>query len=436
MRRSVGCLLAIGVMCGCDLVFSTVGSWTVEAAPPRPITTNNVVALADGRVAIFGGLSLQTGQESAQTVLYDPVKNTWSSGAPMPGPAFPDVVVRLQDGTVLVEGGQHAHAVSGASWVYDPTSNRWTQAGNVNLPRSFPSFTLLNDGRVLIVGGGLPLAQPIQLPNGTVVTYQPVATAEIFDPLTKAWTRAGRLRTARNGISLVPLEGGRALAAGGCQGPAGRVPPVETAEVFDPSTATWTSTTSLPTPLCGATGVALRDGRALIVDQFTFNGLTRYQFLSSGDAFAYDPKSRGWSQVGALVGGGTTAVALRDGRVLVPEVQPGAPKGRLFMETVGGQIFDPASNQWTFTSSIEVPQSVVYVHAGGTSLAVSLPDGAAVVMLQTVTLGFDPNVSPPSTQVLDSAGLTVALAATAAVIGVLLLIAYARSRRTDLSKLA
>lgn len=430
MRRLLVGFFAMAAMCGCQLAFSTVGSWTRAASPPHPVTTNNVVVLADGRIAIFGGLSLQTGQDSSQLTLFDPMSNTWTTGAPMPGPAFPDVVVRLLDGRVLLEGGQvRSTPVSGQTWLYDPVQNSWSRAGDLLEPRSGPRSTLLSDGRVLIAGGAVPLPQPAPQPLGGVTDYQDVPTAEIFDPETGKWTPAGRLAMPRRGFTLTALAGGGALAAGGCvNSNVFPTPGMSSADVFDPASTTWGSTTSLPAPMCGGTDVALRDGRVLLVDQSLLGN-------SSGDAFVYEPKSRTWTAAGGLAGGGTSAVLLGDGLVFVPEVQQGAPKGRVFIDNVGGQVFDPTTNQWTFATTTQVPLPLVYLYAGGTSLAVSLPDGRALVLLQTVTLVFHPEVAPPAAEVLDSTGLTVELVAALAVIALLLLLAYRRASRIELAKL-
>ena len=60
---------------------------------------------------------------------------------------------------------------------------------------------------------------------------------------------------------------------------------------------------------------------------------------------------------------------------------------------------------------------------------------STLVILQTVTLSFHPQVAPPPTQLLDSAGLTTVLLALAVIIGLLMLLAYRRASRTDLAKL-
>lgn len=418
----------MAAMSGCQVAFSTVGSWTREAPPPAPITTNNVVALADGRVAVFGGIA--GGQWSNQTDLYNPSTRSWGTGAPMPGPVPPDVVTPLRDGTVLVEGGQ---PLSGATWIYDPTRDSWSRAGDVIEPREFPSFALLGDGRLLIAGGSLPLDQPQQTSNGQI-DFMPVASAEIYDPTTRRWSQAGRLVSPRDGISLAAVGGGGAVAAGGCLGTPGFAQPLTESEAFDPTANVWTPTVPLPAGICAGDGIGLRDGRAMVVDQNEFVGARAF-FNSTDSAYVYDPKARSWSLSSGLAGGGTAALMLTDGRVLIPELQQGAQQGRVFTEMVGGQVFDPASNEWTYASTTAVRLPISYMFSDGAQVAVSLPDGTVLFILKTVTLAFHPQEAPPAAEVLDSSGLTVELLVVLAVIALLLLLAYRRAARTDLGKL-
>ncbi|HET7465463.1 MAG TPA: kelch repeat-containing protein [Candidatus Dormibacteraeota bacterium] len=434
-KRIAATVLAFLALCSCQLAFSTVGSWTKVKGPPKPITSSAWVPLADGRIALFGGY-LPGGQPTNETNLYDPATGSWTSGAPMPGPGLADVFAQLRDGTVLVEGGRDVNGVlSGAAWLYDPARNTWSQTGSVIDPRSGPSVALLTDGRLLIAGGSVLLAQPESTVNGEV-DFTPIASAEIYDPATKRWSQAGHLSAARNGVTLVATGGGGAVAAGGCQGSAGWSPPVATAETYDPATNAWSKTTALPVAICGAVGTTLRDGRALIVDSYSFPGVERYFYTSTNDAFVYDPKTRQWTLSAGLASGGMDTLLLNDGRVLVPEVQQGAIQGRLFKEFVGGQVFDPSTNQWTYASTTAVTMPVAYMFTGQPPIAIALANGTAVVILQTDAVAYDPELPPPSSQLLDSAGLTFVLGAGLVVILLLMLLAYRRAVRTDPAKLA
>jgi hypothetical protein len=264
-------LLLLELLGGCRLNFASIGTWSVEAPPPMPISATSAVPLADGRVALIGGFVQQTGQATSQVLIFNPSLNKWETGAPMPEPVgYGAVVTRLHDGTVLVAGGAGANGLVGDSWLYDASRNSWSRAGSLNTPRNLPNFAVLTDGRVLVAGGAIPLAQPIQLSNGESVNEKAIAGAELFDPVTRTWSPAGQLSAPSTYLTLVALPHGGALATGGCAGygyagpiQAGTGASSSSAELFDPTTLAWKSTTPMPEPRCDASGVLLRDGRAL-----------------------------------------------------------------------------------------------------------------------------------------------------------------------------
>src|SRR5580765_367004 len=70
----------------------------------------------------------------------------------------------------------------------------WRFTGILNQPRSFASATTLQDGRVLIAGG-----------NGAIDDYVPLNSAELYDPVTGAWTMTGPLVSASGFVNLTLL---------------------------------------------------------------------------------------------------------------------------------------------------------------------------------------------------------------------------------------
>ena len=81
----------------------------------------------------------------------------------------------------------------------------WKAAGTLSEARILPSATLLQDGRVLVVGGISS--------DGTAV-----ATAELWDPLTRTFSPAGSLARPRIGHAATLLQDGRVLIVGGEDG--------------------------------------------------------------------------------------------------------------------------------------------------------------------------------------------------------------------------
>ena len=93
--------------------------------------------------------------------------------------------------------------------------------------------TLLPDGRVLVAGGH------IDFPGGSTLN-----TAELYNPATETWTDTDSLGTARYRHTATLLPNGTVLVAVGLNDFAGIL---TSAELYDPMTGSWTSTPP-PTP--------------------------------------------------------------------------------------------------------------------------------------------------------------------------------------------
>ncbi len=111
----------------------------------------------------------------------------------------------------------------------------------------------LEDGRFLITGG---LAPPF---------FSPVNTAEILDPKTRIFTpTSNSMSVARTSHTLTPLQDGRIIIIGGRSTNASGIP-LDTAEIYDPVTDTFTPTAgTLNIPRRSHRAILLDDGRVLV----------------------------------------------------------------------------------------------------------------------------------------------------------------------------
>jgi N-acetylneuraminic acid mutarotase len=126
----------------------------------------------------------------------------------------------LNNGKVLIVGGVNQDVTSGSAELFDYTNNTFTKVPTGITPRHFHTATLLNDGRVLIVGG---LA-------ASTDTAQTLTDAQLYDPTTNTFTPTGALHVARFYQMATKLPDGRVLVAGGYNGGGATA----TAEVYGP----------------------------------------------------------------------------------------------------------------------------------------------------------------------------------------------------------
>src|SRR5208283_3128535 len=150
--------------------------------------------LADGRVLITGGLD-SSGDPLSSAEIFDPAKGTYSTTGSMKTTRFGHTATLLGNGKVLVAGGNPSSIGEGTAELFDPATGIFTAAGNMNAQRTGHTATLLKDGKVLVVGGAVfvnPDAFPFQ--RGV---WESIQTAELFDPASGTFTPTGSLQTAR-----------------------------------------------------------------------------------------------------------------------------------------------------------------------------------------------------------------------------------------------
>src|SRR5438132_634126 len=218
------------------------------------------------------------------------------------------------------------------------TSPSWFSTGNLNTARTNHTATQLQNGKVLTVGGS----------SGTNILE-----SELYDPVTGMWSVTGSLNTPRGSPTATLLPDGKVLVVAG---DASDSPPPYfggTAELYDPSTGTWSLTGSLNVARCCHTATLLQSGKVLVAGGFGLD--------SMNSAELYDPAAGTWSKTGNLSAGrdSHTATLLPDGEVLV--VGGEAWHGQypsLQVETLGGaELYDPNIGEWTSTSSLNTARS-------------------------------------------------------------------------------
>src|SRR5262245_13047661 len=280
------------------------GAWT----PIAPMNTARAASvglrLEDGRVMVVGGAD-EFFNFLASAEIYDPRNNTWTLTAPMNEAHFEDFPAVLLPGRkVLVAGGVGSDGFpTNSAEIYDEATNTWTPTGSMNVGSVESATVVLHDRRVLAIGGAV-------CGNPECSIGEPIATAEIYDPVSGVWTFTGSMNVARADHAAVRLLDGRVLVAGGDVSE--EDPRLTSAEIFDPHTGQWSQTGDMTIGRSEAeyASVLLPDGRVLVP-----GGHTAFQTpVSSSDL--YDPRTGTWTAAGSMsvVRAGHSSIVLRGNR--------------------------------------------------------------------------------------------------------------------------
>jgi WD40 repeat protein len=330
------CFVALGlcITFGAAPLFAGVPGEFKETGSMVVGRSGTATLLPSGHVLVAGGTTAE---------LYDPGSGTWSPTGSLNEVRGGHRATLLPNGKILVVGGLSGtlgfpHA-SGAE-LYDPSTGIWT-ATTAYKPGSGHTATLLPNGNVLVAGGYYPSDG-----YGPTLYFD---AAALYDPASATWTATGRLTAKRASHTATLLPNGKVLVAGG-EDTGGPGPPVQaSAELYDPATGTWSPTGNLAHPRFAHTATLLHSGKVLVA-----GGYGQYNPVTYIDtAELYDPSTGTWTETGSLIGGrvGHTATLLASNRVLVT----GGRNGNGALATA--EIYDPATGHWSSTGNLRQPHS-------------------------------------------------------------------------------
>jgi hypothetical protein len=284
-------------------------------------------------------------------------------------------------------GGLLAQVATRKTEIYDPLTDTFSDGPDLTVPRSLHTATKLADGRHLIVAGVDGLNDPQN-------------SAEIYDPSTHAFTAVPSMTNVRMGHTATRLSNGKVLVTGGLSDLNGTgVDPInsalDTTEIYDPQTNTWSAGPRMRKPRAGHGALTLPDNRVLLIGgvSWTLVIIVKIPTILS-DCDIYNPATNqitaGPSMVTAravfpiadlggnrhLVSGGLNSVSLAN---------PGAPTNR-------AEVFNANTMQWTLANPMAQARGMHTALAlgGGRHLVIGGADGtlSAPVPLQSCEI-FD-----------------------------------------------
>jgi hypothetical protein len=250
--------------------------------------------LSDGKVLIVGGNAAQISAE-----IFDPANETFTATGSLKNVHSYHTATLLPDGKILIAAGQddtgpQTHAVAE---LYDPGTGTFTLTGSLNEHRAGHTATLLSNGKVLIAGGGQTTTP------GYAITLN---SAELYDPATGSFSLTGNLTKARGGHTATLLINGKVLIAGGND---------KSAELYDPANGTFNPTVyEMNKPRMAHTAALLPNGHVLLA-----GGSVAVGPVVTNSTELYEPVSGSFSSSSNMTTPRQefTATLLNDGRVLL-----------------------------------------------------------------------------------------------------------------------
>ena len=331
-------------------------SWSYTGNLNTGRSSYTATLLANGKVLVAGGTDPTGYNPFNSAELYDPATGTWSYTGNLNKGRYGHTATLLPNGKVLVAGGVGDCTPTGgcrdfkSAELYDPATGTWSITGNLNDFYSEHTATLLQNGKVLVAQN----------------------TAELYDPTNGTWSyTAGRLNTLRVGHSATLLTSGKVLVTGGKDNFNLDGDPLNSAELYDPATGTWSYTGNLISGNDCGNMTLLPNGKVLIV-----GGM---------GAELYDPIIGTWSGTGNPASG-MRAVLLSNDKVL-------AAGGGSNGNGKSAELYDPPTGTWSHTASLNL---------GYPLTATLLLNGKVLVTEDSAAELYDPGISSTPNQIDDT----------------------------------
>jgi N-acetylneuraminic acid mutarotase len=263
------------------------------------------------------------------------IDDTWTATSTTNAPSPRDSHTAVWTGTeMIVWGGHQPPDVLNTGGRYNPSTDTWTATSTINTPDARTDHTAVWTGTEMIVWGG----------NACCPTL--FNTGGRYNPATDSWTATSTANAPDARIIHTAVWTGTEMIVWGGQGP---LPPpgfFNTGGRYNPSTDSWTATSTINVPVARGYDTAVWTGSEMIV----WGG---YPYTNSGGR--YEPGTDSWTATSLtnppVARGYHTAVWTGSQMI----VWGGGSGGSTYFNT-GGR-YNPGTNIWSATSLTSAPAS-------------------------------------------------------------------------------
>jgi hypothetical protein len=192
-------------------------------------------------------------------------------------------------------------AAATAAPAFGQAHGTWTTTGSMHTAREYNTTTLLQNGQVLVAGGVCTSRNC----KGDLLN-----SAELYNPSTGTWTETGSMTTSREAHTATVLANGEVLVAGGFRGSV----ILDSAELYNPSTGTWSATGNMTVGRTALVSVLLQNGEVLVAGGDIPGGSQ-----PANSAELYNPSTGTFTATGSMHAGrnGPPLTVLPNGEALI-----------------------------------------------------------------------------------------------------------------------
>jgi N-acetylneuraminic acid mutarotase len=309
----------------------SANSWTATSTSSVPDSRYDHTAVWTGTVMIIwggndGGIPFRTGAK------YFPGTNTWAATTMTNAPQGRSSHTAVWTGhEMIVWGGFVGGGDTSTGGRYNPSANTWTATSTTNAPNGRSGHTAVWSGSEMIIWDG--------------------QSGGRYNPTSDSWAPIGKTPTPRRYHAAV-WTGSEMIIWGG-------VVPVNidpafytnTGGKYNPSTDSWTATTTIRAPTARELPTAVWTGSEMIVwGGYSYDGIDHY--WNTGGR--YNPGTDSWVATSTTNApdGRESHTAVWTGSVVI--VWGGFDGGNLL--NTGG-MYNPGTNRWTPLSTTNAPSA-------------------------------------------------------------------------------